>query len=187
MKISLFFLALLFSQMTHAQQSLCVFTIHNNAQSANAINPGSPSALKDTKDALELLGLSNLDFPTYAMTSIGNAAAFPNLQGQGPAIAYNPDFMTRLYAIESWAPFSVIAHEIGHHVASERNHPSSHVRELAADRVSGCAMARAGASLDQAFAAVTQGLPVNTGSPTHPGTRQRIQVIREGYQSCRRS
>jgi len=149
------------------------------------MHPASSAAERDADDVFKALGLGPRNIPVFASFEIANAAAYPNLQGQGPAIVYNPDFLTKLYKINSWAPASVIAHEIGHHVAKDRANPNSHRRELAADEVSGCALAWLGTNLDQATVAMTRGLPVNSGSPSHPGTQQRVDAITQAFSYCR--
>ncbi len=166
-----------------AAGSLCAMT-RSNPGGRRGTHPGSSAADKDADDVFEALGLGRRTIPIFASYEVENAAAFPNLNNAGPAIVYNPDFMTRLYNINDWAPASVIAHEIGHHVARDRGNSSSHRRELAADEVSGCAMAWMGASRQQATVAMTKGLPVNAGSPSHPGTDQRVQAITQAYSEC---
>ena len=168
----------------HAAGSLCAMT-RMNPGAAPGIISGSKAAKKDVRDVLAGLGMESLKIPVYASRQVQNAAAFANLGGRGPAIVYNPEFMSRLYDINDWAPASVIAHEIGHHVAKRRADPNSHVRELAADEVSGCAMAWMQATEDQALVAMTKGLPITPGSPTHPGTAERVAAIRRAYRNCK--
>jgi hypothetical protein len=165
----------------HAAGSLCAMTRMNTA-AAPGLYEASPAARKDLDDVMAALQLT-VNIPIYASEQVANAAAYPNLSG-GPAIVYNPDFMTRLYEINDWAPASVVAHEFGHHVAQQRAHPNSHTRELAADEVSGCAMAWMGATEAQATIAMIKGLPVTAGSSTHPGTAQRVAAIEAAYREC---
>ena len=94
--------------------------------------------------------------------------------------------MSQLYEIDDWAPVSVMAHEIGHHFARDSTNRNSHRRELAADQVSGCAMAWMNASENEATVAMLKGLPVNTGSPSHPGTSERVKAISRSFSKCLR-
>lgn len=182
-KSALFLTLFLVYSAAHADGSLCIFTRGAPASPlANLENP-TEAALKDVKDVMTYLGYDET-IPIYA-GAVANAAAFPAQGGRGPFIVYNPDFLTRLFDINDWAATSVIAHEIGHHIAIDADNPSSHRRELAADEVSGCAMARMGASLEDATAAMLKGLPTNSGSPTHPGTRDRVRVITTAYNRCK--
>lgn len=167
----------------YAAGSLCSLT-RNNQSGKQGYFKGSSAAEKDADDVYKTLGLGKRNIPIYASFEIGNAAAFGNLNGNGPAIAYNPDFMTGLYAINDWAPASVIAHEIGHHFSTAKTSHQSHRRELGADEVSGCAMAWMDASEEQAIAAMTKGLPINSGSSTHPGTQQRVTAITQAFNNC---
>lgn len=164
--------------------SLCVFTKPNTGGRSGFFR-ASAAAIKDADDVYAALGLGKRNIPVYASYQIQNAAAFSNING-GRAIAYNPDFMSRLYEIDDWAPVSVMAHEIGHHFSNTSNSSNSHRRELGADQVSGCAMAWMNASISEATAAMLKGLPVNSGSPSHPGTSDRVDIIRHSFAECTR-
>ena len=164
--------------------SLCAFT-RMNAGGNRGFFKASAAAIKDADDVYLALGLGKRNIPIYATYEVANAAAFPNLNG-ARAIAYNPDFMSQLYDIDGWAPVSVMAHEIGHHFAKNSTNRNSHRRELAADQVSGCAMAWMNASENEATVAMLKGLPVNSGSPSHPGTNERVNVISRAFSKCGR-
>lgn len=174
-------LMLFTARKTFAAGSLCAMT-KMNPEGSRGLYKGSRAAQKDLADVMAALDIQ-LEIPIFASEQVQNAAAFPNLNG-GPAIIYNPDFLTDLYSINDWAPASVIAHEFGHHVARRRSDPNSHVREIAADEVSGCAMAWMQATEDEATVAMTRGLPVTAGSQSHPGTAARIEAIRRAYREC---
>ena len=154
--------------------TLCVFT---RPAAGPPLQPGSRAARKDVADVMAALGYQ-AEIPIFA-GPVQNAAAYPSQAGRGPMIVYNPRFLTRLYEINDHAPISVIAHEIGHFVAKNANHPHPHVREIAADEVSGCAMALMGVSLADATAAMIQGLPRTPGTTTHPSTESRVRAIAE--------
>lgn len=168
-----------------AQSSLCVFTHGLHQHPLSDLRSPSKAAIKDVSDIMKALGYDRDDeIPIYS-GHVANAAAFPAERGRGPLIVYNPEFLTRLFNINDWAATSVIAHEIGHHIAKNANDPNPHGRELAADEISGCALARMGASLQDATAALLKGLPNNPGSSTHPSTRSRLEAIVAAYHKCK--
>jgi len=81
-----------------------------------------------------------------------------------------------------WASISILAHEIGHHYY---NHVfdglgSTPPKELEADFLSGFAMAKLGATLEQAKAAM-QEIADLYGSRTHPPQDQRLAAIENGW------
>lgn len=99
-------------------------------------------------------------------------------------IIYDNDFLENLdaYAHTKWASISVLAHEMGHHY---RNHiidarGSTPPKELEADYFSGYVMARLGASLDEARAAMEQ-IASPRASATHPAKADRLTAIGQGW------
>ncbi len=181
-QLAVFCMSLSVSSGVVAAGSLCVFTRGQPQNPLANLEAPTEAAIKDVADVMTYLGY-DARIPIFA-GPVANAAAYPPQAGRDGFIVYNPDFLTRLFEINDWAATSVIAHEIGHHLAIDASHPNSHRRELAADEISGCAMARMGATLEDATAAMLKGLPTNSGSPTHPGTRQRINAIETAYRRC---
>ena len=104
-------------------------------------------------------------------------------------VLYNPGFLTHLELSSGskWAAISVIAHEIGHHLAGHtlpRNpleglkHPWK--RELEADFYSGICLARLGATPEDLQRA--QRLLFSLwGSESHPDSPRRIREINRGW------
>ena len=99
-------------------------------------------------------------------------------------IVYDNDFLENLdsYAHTKWASLSVMAHEMGHHY---RNHVvdgtgSTPAKELEADYFSGYVMAKMGASLDEARAAM-QSIASEQASATHPAKTNRLNAISRGW------
>jgi len=88
--------------------------------------------------------------------SIANAAAL--LHGDERYVLYNPRFLDDVSrrAGTPWAAISVLAHEIGHHLGGHTldDRSSRPHTELEADQFSGFVLARLGASLDEAQAAM---------------------------------
>lgn len=99
-------------------------------------------------------------------------------------IIYDNNFLENLdgYAGTKWASISVLAHEMGHHY---RNHiidskGSTPPKELEADYFSGYVMAKIGASVNEAIAAMEQ-IASPRASATHPAKADRLNAISRGW------
>ena len=122
--------------------------------------------------------------------SHGNAAALVRWTsaGQQRFILYGSNFMRDMEQKTGtkWAPVSIMAHEVGHHVNShtfgrQGNRPEL---ELEADIFSGGVLQKLGASLKDAQAAMRLYAP-KRGNSSHPGRNARLQAIYSGWQdSC---
>ena len=104
-------------------------------------------------------------------------------------IAYNPNFMSEVRsatANNDWAPISIMAHEIGHHLSGHTIMPggSQPPTELEADKFSGFVLYKMGAMLTDAQKAMNTLVPEADGA-THPGRSKRVRAIQEGWtQAC---
>lgn len=99
------------------------------------------------------------------------------------AILYNPVFMqsVRIETTTDWAPISILAHEIGHHLCGHTLITGgSHKVELEADEFSGFILFRMGASLAEAQATM-KAIASNIPSLTHPGKQTRLAAIKKGW------
>lgn len=99
-------------------------------------------------------------------------------------IVYDNNFLENLdsYAGTKWASISVLAHEMGHHY---RNHVidqqgSTPPKEIEADYFSGYVMAKIGATLNEAIAAMEQ-IATPRASSSHPGKADRLAAITRGW------
>lgn len=99
-------------------------------------------------------------------------------------IIYDNRFLTALdqYSNTNWASISVLAHEIGHHYYSHllSGPGSTPAKELEADYFSGYALAKIGASLGDATAAIQKIAPAQ-GNSSHPGRAARVNAIQKGW------
>ncbi len=132
------------------------------------------------------------NFDVVEHPEVPNAAAVIML---GPdklprrVIAYNPAFMSdvrKATANNNWAPISIMAHEIGHHLSGHTIQPggSQPPTELEADKFSGFVLYKMGAALADAQKAMNALVPDSDG-PTHPGRGKRVRAIAEGWeQAC---
>jgi hypothetical protein len=102
-------------------------------------------------------------------------------------IVYDNRFLESLdrYAGTKWASISVLAHEVGHHYYNHVVGGSGHAldKELEADYFSGYVMAKMGASVDEAKAAMAQ-IASPRASSTHPGKTDRLNAIGNGWNSA---
>jgi hypothetical protein len=143
----------------------------------------------------QILGAQGLSarIQIRASGDVVNAAAFLDDTG-ARVIAYNTLFMDEVKQKTGryWALISIMAHEVGHHlnfhtyVKGMPPPDESRRDELEADYFSGHALARLGASLDDALAAMRAIAPVEETS-THPGREARLQAIALGWKAARPS
>jgi hypothetical protein len=122
------------------------------------------------------------NFALREQNGINNAYA-TILQGRR-YIIYDNNFLENLdsYAGTKWASISVLAHEMGHHY---RNHVisssgSTPPKEIEADYFSGYVMAKLGATLNEARAAMEQ-IATPRGSASHPARADRLDAIARGW------
>ena len=109
---------------------------------------------------------------------VSNAAAL--MDGSTRVIAYNQTFLFDLEQStkSKWPAYSIMAHEIGHHLAGHAltKLGSRPPAELEADKFSGFAMQKLGASLKEAQLVMELYGSVS-GSDTHPPRHDRLAAI----------
>ena len=121
---------------------------------------------------------------------VANAAAVIVLDEQQMprrVIAFNADFMqivARATGNDSWAPVSIMAHEIGHHLSGHTITPggSQAPIELEADKFSCFVLYKMGAGLNDAQHAMRALLSDDPeGGSTHPHLDQRLVAVEAGW------
>lgn len=140
---------------------------------------------KDVKYAIsQILYYCGLEpnFVIVADEEIKSAQAY--IHKKQRYVKYNPTFLTRIADSTStdWAAWSVLAHEIGHHLLGHtiERYRFSHEKELAADKFSGFILNQMGASLEETIACINQeGTPHDTQS--HPSMMDRKAAITKGW------
>ena len=149
-------------------------------QVGQGLYPPKPAALYSLQLVSNALSVGSI--PIYE-GNVPNAAA--TVLNGAPAIVYNTQFFAWMYSQGGdWATTSIIAHELGHHLNFDSTwygqflHPWT--RELRADYVSGFAMARLGASLEQATSALRAQFSY-LGTPSHPDSPKRIDALAAGW------
>lgn len=117
--------------------------------------------------------------------NVDNAQAA--IRGPERLILYSQEFMLRVKDVTNndWAALSILAHEIGHHLAGHTLLPggSRPDIELEADRYSGHILHRMGATLEEAKLAMTA-FSNNRGSSTHPPKSARLAAITNGWMAA---
>lgn len=176
MKNLLIALILLFSGHLSLAQS-CSYA---GGAGLGQLYPASTYAKQVVRSVCQTLGISYIE--TFA-TNRGNAFA-TTFYGR-PIIGYNEHFIGYLHMQNQWAPISVMAHEVGHHLNMDLSwygsfrHPWS--KELQADFVSGYVMAKMGCSLFDAQSAFRV-MFTWMGTGSHPDTPRRMAALQQGYQ-----
>ena len=109
-------------------------------------------------------------------------------------IAFNPDFIElvrRETGGNPWAAVSIMAHEVGHHLAGHTIQPggSQPPIELEADKFSGFVLYKMGASRTDTLTAIQTLVPESVRhDSTHPARAQRVAAISDGWDSaCRQT
>ena len=164
--------------------ALVATTVHAGGAKP-AVSPGSAYA---AFVRAEVAGAAGVDAVPAIYRAPVSAAHAVYLDGQA-AIVYNPGFLDEVVdrAGTPWAAVSVIAHELGHHHYGHSHEPidalalaERHEHELEADFFSGYALARMGATLEEAESAQAA-LYSEVPSPTHPSSPSRLAAITEGW------
>lgn len=104
-------------------------------------------------------------------------------------IAFNPQFIDVVRQAtrgNAWAPVSIMAHEIGHHLSGHTITPggSQPPTELEADKFSGFVLYKMGAGLNDAQTALAALVAEGPDGDTHPGRSKRLSAVREGWQQA---
>jgi hypothetical protein len=162
-------------------------------ESAQLSKPNSDDAARRVvAEIMRFTGLPQ-NFEVMIHPQVPNAAAVIVLdeatQAPKRIIAYNPEFMSvvaRATGNNAWAPISIMAHEVGHHLSGHtiQRGGSQPPGELEADKFSGFVLFKMGASLNDAQNALAA-LVGEGGSPTHPGRAPRLAAVADGWtQAC---
>lgn len=180
MKTSLFCACLFFCQLLQAQRvNQCGFIIPPAGATSNFQSVYEAGAYVDRM--LDSINWKE-NFNIREQAGINNAYA--TIIRNQRYIVYDNAFLENLdsYARTKWASLSVMAHEMGHHY---RNHVvdargSTPAKEIEADYFSGYVMAKMGASLNEAMAAM-QNIASERASSTHPAKANRLTAITQGW------
>jgi hypothetical protein len=194
-KIVFFFF--LFTQVSFSQTSssdaykLCVALQYNNFLS-------DTEAENAVQKIMSVVGISEQPI-LQACDNMNNAVAVA-YRGQR-FILYDPEFMKMLSknTDDYWSNLFVLAHEVGHHVnghsldillyssgnINTKSLEEKRNQELQADEFAGFALAKLGATLQDATD-LFKNLPEipNENYSTHPNKEKRIEAVKRGYEKA---
>jgi tetratricopeptide (TPR) repeat protein len=125
----------------------------------------------------------------FIIKSADCANALATTEGKQRYILYSTAFLENFKkeASTQWAAYSVLAHEIGHHLSNhdlEESTPSVRKRfELEADRFAGGVLFKLGASLEQAQAGIIS-FSLTGESNTHPSKKARLEAVSVGWKQA---
>lgn len=142
------------------------------------------------RNILEKSGLPD-NIKIYPSSDVPNARATAECSSLNECeriILYNPKFLKRVNknSENDWAAISIIAHEVGHHLAGHTIEAAAHSGtelkngELQADEYAGFILANLGSSLNDAISAVKEWADEKE-TDTHPCADKRIEAIRRGW------
>lgn len=164
---------------------------YNDVQLVNVTSSGVHSftnvgqAEQFAKSILSKVGLQS-NFVIQESREVANAAAV--IDKDKRLILYNPNFIRemRQRTGSDWAAMSIMAHEIGHHLNGHTlgREGSMPPKEIEADIFSGTALAKLGATLDEATQAIRL-IASEQGSSTHPPKGDRVSAITKGWNAGR--
>ncbi len=133
---------------------------------------------------LDAAGALSYDGFVVKASNVENAVAVM-VDGQR-YILYNTSFLEKFKqdANTAWAAYSVLAHEIGHHLNGhtfDNSNPAQRKKmELEADRFSGAVLRSLGATLEEAKAGI-RSLPLPGETATHPSAAAREAAVSNGW------
>ncbi|MGC6533702.1 MAG: hypothetical protein ACON34_11945 [Flavobacteriales bacterium] len=118
---------------------------------------------------------------------VKSAVAF--VKGKERWVEYNATFMSAMLdsSVTRWSAVSILAHEIGHHLMGHTLDPASLSvgNELECDHYSGFVLAKMGATLEDALAAMKLSGSAQ-GTATHPPKDARLEAISRGWHQANR-
>lgn len=151
---------------------------------------GQTSAASDVAVARaqveRIVRVSGLEMNFVLVATDSTPASAQVINGQR-IILFDPHFMARVanVAHTDWGAVSILAHEVGHHLAGHTIRPSTSQwkDELEADEFSGFVLARLGANLADATSAAA-GILAEASTPSHPARKDRLAAITYGWQNA---
>lgn len=177
MKLKFTFIALLLLKIGYSQ-------VGDSLSNENYEYEPDKIAKEAVSKIVQYTGLTP-NFTVVADNNIKSALAY--LKNNQRYISYNPEFIKKLNnkAKTNWAAVSVLAHEIGHHLAGHTLlKEQSPGNELIADRFSGFILHQMGATLEEAMAALSA-IGHETDTIRHPPKSARLQAIANGWNDAK--
>jgi len=146
---------------------------------------GDETGIADVVESIKKVIGINVPFVTYI--SKGEDNAFATVVKGRRILVIDHMFMHTVNkgAGTEWAAISIIAHEIGHHVAGFSRRPTQHEAEFDADYWSGYILQKLGSSEEAATKCIMRyGSEIDTKS--HPNKYSRSSAIKKGWQDAKK-
>ena len=147
-------------------------------QANKADRSGIPQVVNSIRRALDV----RAEFDVYIAKDENNA--FATVANGRKILVVDVEFLERINKIAKtdWGAISIVAHEVGHHVAGFSG--DSHTNELNADYWSGYILQRLGSATEASTKAIlTVGTEQDTQS--HPNKYKRSNMIEKGWNDAR--
>ncbi len=192
MKLQLVFVSLLISTSLFAQSKFD-FSVNESCSYFGEKVETDVYGFESSSEAIgiidEILGSVGLERNfEIKSANVPNAAAIIN--GSTRYILYSENFIHEVNQKtgSKWAAISILAHEIGHHLNGHTLDEigSRPTKELEADKFCGFALAKIGATLEEAQMALKM-FGSNSGSSTHPPKGARLEAVAVGYRKAKES
>lgn len=161
------------------------FVSANRSYTVREAAPGDKSGIYDVVEGIKkAIGIST-PFQVFVTADEDNAFATIGEGGKRMILA-DQLFLVKVnnHSGTTWAAVSILAHEVGHHIAGFTRRATKPEAELDADYWSGYALQKLGSSRRAAIRAImTYGTPNDT--PSHPSKYRRSAVIEKGWDDAR--
>lgn len=142
---------------------------------------GDKSGIPDIVDKIEKTLNFNVEIAVYLAKNENNCWATTG-QGGKRLLVTDVDFLDEVNTVSGtkWAAISVIAHEVGHHIAGFGRHPNQLDDELDADYWSGYTLEKLGASKNASTKCIMQ-FGTEEDTQSHPNKYSRANIIKKGW------
>jgi len=147
---------------------------------ASDVGPPHPNAVLAMHLVIDAVGMRrSIDLFSANITKDG-IAGFATVIGGRRYIVYDRESVTWAEGVTQWTSVSLVAHEVGHHLGTHmhRRDVSGHAEELEADRFAGFALAKLGATEEQATSYYQSDRPATRD---HPSAADCREAVREGW------
>ena len=145
---------------------------------------GDNSGIPDVVDKIEKTLNFKVAISVYLAKDENNCFATVG-QGGIRMLVTDVDFLQEVNdeSGTKWGAISVIAHEVGHHIAGFNHHPNQPDNELDADYWSGYTLQKLGASVNASTKAIMR-FGTEQDTETHPNKYSRASIIKKGWEDA---
>ena len=144
---------------------------------------------KEANRIVEKIMRANVLPQNFIIKAANCKNALATSEGVNRYILYSTHFLENFKkeANTQWAAYSVLAHEIGHHLSNhnlgETDAKKRKIQELQADKFAGGVLLRLGATLDQAQAGIRT-FSLESETTTHPNKNARLEAVAQGWKQA---